>query len=271
MIKNKVHVVIVDFFKGEKLLDLLKCLDEQDAVFINVIVIDNSMSDDNFSVYSSFTSKSINIEFYQSPCNLGYSKACNIGATKASSDSDFILFLNPDIYIKDSRLIKEAIDSYLSLNNVGSLGVSQENPDGTYENVARSFPQISSLIVKRVPLLSKIFSDKLSKYLSVENTYNINSQLQPVDWLQSSFLLIDIKTWTELGGFNERYYIFMADVDIGKRIQDFMKYSYLDRSLVISADGVRSSNGGLKNIFSSKVLRLHIIDAIKYFLSRKNN
>jgi hypothetical protein len=85
-----------------------------------------------------------------------------------------------------------------------------------------------------------------------------------VDWLQSSFFVIRKNLWDEIGGFNEDYFLFMADSEI---CLEAWKRGYSVKFFAeteVSADGIRCSAGGIKTFFTSWVLRQHLKDAVKY-------
>jgi len=146
---------------------------------------------------------------------------------------------------------------------VGILGPRQINDDGTYAMNVRQFPNLFLQIIRRLSLRNIPF---LQKKVEADEMLKMDkAKTQEVDWLQSSFFVIRKKLWDEIGGFNEDYFLFMADSEIcleswkrGYSVEFFAETE-------VSADGIRCSAGGFKMFLKSWVLRQHLRDAIKYF------
>ena len=241
---------------------LLGQLDNQTLLPSSVAIIDNSPELELSRVCENNYRFSIEVKHF--PENLGYSKACNIGA---EGDWDYVIFLNPDIEIRDfeffTRLALRADD----LSAVGCIGVVQKNPDGSYEPVARKYPSIAAIAGKRIPSLRNFLGRAVDDYMqSYPVSYEPAASPIVVDWLQSSFLAVPREAWNTMGGFDERFFVFMADTEYGSRCKKYKVNSYLVRDLQVDADGVRSSSGGLSDILRKKTVRIHIRDAVKYYL-----
>lgn len=261
-----IKIVIVDYFKGRDVFNLLSSLYEFYGNDISISVIDNSCDNDNFMKYAVFNcnEKYPNISVYQSPENLGYSKACNMGA---KGNWDYALFLNPDIQFTDLNCISKLVSVFYEDTQIGCVGVSQKNPDGSYEKVARKYPTIKAILAKRLPFFTNLFSNNLRFYLdSYDNDYSQNKNPISVDWLQSSLLIVSRLVWDKIKGFDERFFVFMADVDFGRQCKKIGFKNILIRDLYVKADGLRSSSGGICDILSNKIVRIHIRDSIKYYL-----
>jgi N-acetylglucosaminyl-diphospho-decaprenol L-rhamnosyltransferase len=259
----KIKFVIVDYFKGELVKNLIEKLTAISEIDFDICVIDNSCSDVNFSYYDELSSLN-NVSIFKSTENLGYSKACNLGAQGAW---DYVFFLNPDIDIYNADCITRIIKVFSEDTKVGCVGICQKNPNGTFEPVARKFPNLFSILANRIKLFRVIFYRSLNRYLySFNNNFDSLEGFIEVDWLQSSFLCVSKECWHSVKGFDERFFVFMADVDFGKKCKMNSYMSVLLRSSYVLADGVRNSRGGFFNIFSSKSLRIHILDAFKYYL-----
>lgn len=255
-------VVIVNYGKGKAVKELLRQLSGQSLPPGSVAVVDNSPVCE--LQQSDCVGMRFDVSILAHPENLGYSKACNIGC---GGEWEYVVFLNPDIEIRDSGFSEKLFLQIGALANVGCVGVAQRNPDGSYERVARKFPSIPAIIGKRVPALRRLFSNSVNAYLGAYPCdYGPGSQPVSVDWLQSSFLVVPRLVWEKLGGFDERFFVFMADTEYGLRCRRHGLNSYLVRSLQVHADGVRSSAGGIMDIFRKKTIRIHLRDALRYYL-----
>jgi hypothetical protein len=71
------------------------------------------------------------------------------------------------------------------------------------------------------------------------------AKTQDVDWLQSSFICIRKDLWDNIGGFNEKYFLFMADAEICLESWKRKKKVQFFSDVEVLADGIRCSGGGL--------------------------
>ena len=96
---TNLSIVIVNYKTWSSLSLCLDSIKKQDNILIDVIVVDNNSDDhqiSNFKIQYNW------IEWVESSENLGFAKACNLGAHK--SNSDWILFLNPDTILEKNCL-----------------------------------------------------------------------------------------------------------------------------------------------------------------------
>ena len=90
-----------------------------------IVVVDNNSSDNSLCFIESFSQ----VNLIQAHENLGFGKACNLGALH--SESDFILFLNPD-----ARIYSDTLQEVLAFmkaeenSKVGICGVQLHNENG---------------------------------------------------------------------------------------------------------------------------------------------
>lgn len=265
----RISVSIVDYNKGLRLIDTLRYLDSQSvSKFMDVIVIDNSPDDLNHKCYSEFAKKcSLRTKIVR-PCkNIGYTVATN-----ASVDvlSDYVVIINPDIHLKNPNTIESCID-YLNLNpNVGIVGVQQQDDLGNIELVSRSYPDLITQISRRGgPLLKSIFKDRIENYENANA--NANGQAIAVDWLQSSFWVMKTNLWNSVGGLCSDYFLFMSEPEFSLRTKELGFEIVLLPNIVAFSDGIRCSGGSFMDIFKSKALQFHVLDAFKYYIKRFNS
>lgn len=257
----KYKVVIVNYNKAKLVGRLLQQLKVQTIPPVAVAIVDNSpycyIEKDIMKI------EDFNVELSHFPRNLGYSKACNLGC---KGDWDYVVFLNPDIEISNKSLFEKLLEKVQTVKDLGCAGVVQRNPDGTYERVARKFPSLFAILGKRVPFFKWLARKSVANYLeSYPCDYMPASDPIKVDWLQSSFLIVPKQVWRKCGGFDERFFVFMADTEYGARCRRNDLNSYLFRDLKVEADGLRSSAGGVVDVFRKRTIRIHLMDAFRYY------
>ena len=184
--------------------------------------------------------------------NLGFGKGHNTIIDRIKDQSDYHLILNPDIFFR-SIILEKLIDQLQKDTQLSVIAPKVCYPSGELQYTARKFPTILELFCRFFNLY-KIYTDK-KEYKDEE----ITAPFFP-DFIQGCFMLFKTKDFIELKGFDERYFMYMEDVDICRKIDLSGK-----RKLYFpAAEIIHSHRKG-----SSKELRLfciHISSIIKYFM-----
>jgi hypothetical protein len=171
-----------------------------------VIIVNNSPEDDLSCLENKFPVKLISNK------NKGFSNGNNVGAENSSGE--FLFFLNADTVIEDDFLTP-AIKS-LENKNFGALGFKLVNSDATFQ-ISFGY-KISFFNELKNKNLEKLTWNKDKTRLSkIEKDY---SELKNVDWVSGAALLIKKDVFNLVGGFDERFFMYMEDADICKRISD---------------------------------------------------
>lgn len=222
-------IIIVNF----NALNLLKkCLDSiQQNVTISyeIILIDNHSTDGSVAFIHKNYPK---IKFIENQENLGFSRANNQGLE--ISQGDYVLFLNNDTEVLPDSL--EKLLQFLQENpDVGAVGPQLFYPDGRFQHSTGWYPSIwnewkMKNIVKKLDAGDKTFLDKLAQQFQ---------QQQEVDWITGACILTRYDLVTELGGFDEKMFMFFEDVDLCKRIQNAgYRIVYFPEAKIIHHQGI---------------------------------
>ncbi len=267
----RVGVVILDFLKAQKVVKNIECIFTQKVsknIKIYISVVDNSCNAENAYILQQ------GVERYSDRCvldisekNIGYTKGNNRGVKnleKLCDTFEYLFIVNPDIETRNPDVFQKMITYLEEHKEVGIIGPRQVHKDGSYAMNVRQFPNLFIQIFRRLWLRYLPF---IKQAVERDEMQKMNkAQTQDVDWLQSSFIGIRKNIWDEIGGFNEDYFLFMADSEIclevwkrGYRVQFFSEVE-------VFADGIRCSGGGFIQFFKSWVLRQHLKDAWKYFI-----
>lgn len=146
--------------------------------------------------------------------NHGFAFANNRGIDAA--DARHVLFLNPDTEIREgefSRLLAQ-----VERRRPGAVGVKQVLPDGRFYPTMRRFPSVvnawgQALGAERLPppLGRRLRTRELDPRRYEDE--------RPCDWVTGSFLLCPGHVLAEVGGFDERFFLFAEEVDLCLRIK----------------------------------------------------
>ena len=258
--KILISVVIVDFFKAERVVhNVERILNQQGDFDTEVIIIENSMDSGNKKILSQYQDTD-NVTLIFNQQNNGYPRGSNQGAYLCNGD--YLLFVNPDIEWKSASTLADIVAIYNRDPEIGIVGTRQLNDDGSTPDTVRRFPNLLAQVVRRTSLRNWPLLKGVAEYYEyVEFDYFKSAN---VDWLQSSFMAISREVWGKIGGFDNRYFIFMADPDICYKCWELGYKVYYESEIVVGADGLRCSDGGFKDVFTNRILRFHIRDAFIY-------
>jgi N-acetylglucosaminyl-diphospho-decaprenol L-rhamnosyltransferase len=202
-----VDVVVVTYNPGDTITSFLQSAAGAEGV-ASITVVDNASRDDA----ARDAAAEADVAYVQTGRNAGYGTAVNIGALRGSAD--WILLSNADIVLEPGA-IAALLSVAQSDDAIGAVGPRVQEIDGTTYPSARPLPTLMlgaghALFAKRWPNNPWTRRYKL-------NLHPLGGEVD-AGWLSGSCLLVRRSVWEALGGFDERYFMFFEDVDLGRRI-----------------------------------------------------
>ncbi len=258
----KLSIIILDFAKSTRALENIAALLRQKTNFdFEIIVAVNAATDAKKQKFATLVSQP-KIKLIFNNENLGYPRGVNEAVKKASGE--ILAIVNPDIICREENALQNLVDFFGQNPEIGVLAPRQiRDTDGATEMTIRAFPKLSNQIARRTFLRRLPI---LRKRVAYDECRNLDlSQIQKVDWLQSSFWLVARDLWEKLDGLDERFFLFMSDPDFCRRAWEADKTVVFLPEVAVAADGVRYSSGGFLAFFQKWALRQHLRDAWKYY------
>ena len=182
--------------------------------------------------------------------NIGFGKAHNLVLNKINSD--FHLILNPDVdFLSD--VIPNLIKEIKSNSEVSFITPKVVYPNKDKQFVCRKHPTFFDLINRKL----KIFKTKIT-----ENEYQDNDLENPFypEFIHGCFMLFKTEDFKQLKGFDERYFLYMEDADICRKIDVLGKKKLFYPKIEITHQHQKGSSKSIKLFF------YHLSSAFKYFL-----
>ena len=210
-------------------------------------IIDNSPSNE-------FKNKIQNdsVEYIYSNKNIGFGKGHNSILHKLTSENKYHLILNPDVRFHP-EILEKLVLKMESNESFSMIAPRVLNSNNELLYTARRYPSLFELIFRFLGIFKKF---------TIRGEYknqNHKKSFSP-DFVQGSFMLFKTEDLLRLEGFDERYFMYMEDVDICRKIDLSGK-----RKLYFPAtEIIHTHRKG-----SSKEFRLffiHISSIIKYFI-----
>jgi len=138
--------------------------------------------------------------------NRGYGAALNAGTSGASAP--FLLLLNADVAINAAALQRFS-DHFQRLEGLGIVAPRLLSDDGTPQPSCRRFPTHTSLLWSRQSPLSHFSAYARGRYVLPEP-----SAFTLTDVVAGACMAIRREIWQELGGMDERFFLFAEDTDL---------------------------------------------------------
>lgn len=216
------------------------------GVPISVHIFDNGNSIDlkEFSI-------SMGFHYHSLGYNIGFGRGHNYIFNTLDPNIEYILFLNPDVFLNGSDLHK-ILSVHSSNKNCGLLSPKLIYQDGSLQNICRILPNPVQLIRRR---FSKI-SNELGNidFTRLKN----ESGLVEVPFIHGACIFVRYKVFKEVGGFDPRYFLYMEDLDLCRKIQAKNSVCYFPEVSAIHCH----EKGSYKSL---KLLIFHLISALRYF------
>ncbi|KOG29408.1 glycosyltransferase family 2 protein [Streptomyces resistomycificus] len=235
-----VDVVIVNWNAGRHLGDCLRSVvraDRSELEVARIVVVDNASGDDSLQGLSA---ADIPLDVVRNPRNRGFAVACNQGAARC--DSDLLLFLNPDTELyPDSLAVVARVLRSPPEDHIGIFGGLMVDERGNPQISCSRFPTLRVYLGKMTGL------DRVAPALFPSHHVRPRELTGsgPVDQVIGAFFLVRRPVFEELHGFDERYFLYLEDVDFAWRARraGWLSY-YVEQARVHHAGQVSSSQLG---------------------------
>lgn len=186
------------------------------------------------------------------PVNRGFGAGHNESFLRFKNQSNFILICNPDISFSQGEIDK--LYNYSLESNLALAIPKVVYPDGTLQHGCKLLPTPSQLFMRR--FLYRISQKKNALYELHHADY---SRPFFAPSLSGCFILISNEALREVKGFDERFFLYLEDVDLSRRVcSTGLGVRYCPCATVVH-ESQRRSYTNLKFLF------LHINSAIRYF------
>jgi N-acetylglucosaminyl-diphospho-decaprenol L-rhamnosyltransferase len=203
-------VVTVTYSPGPHLDRFLATLSHATERPVTVIMADNGSTD---GAPENAVKRYPNVRLLRTGGNLGYGTAVNRAVAEITPESEFVVVANPDVQWGPGSIdvLLEAAERW---PRAGSLGPLIRDPDGSVYPSARHLPSVI-----RGGMHAVVGPFWKSNPWTVEyRQERTEPSERPVGWLSGSCLLLRRTAFEEISGFDERYFMYMEDVDLGDRL-----------------------------------------------------
>lgn len=188
--------------------------------------------------------------------NVGFGAGHNLILYKIKGLSDCHLVLNPDVSFRE-HVIPNLMKALNKDEEVVLIAPRVLFPNGNHQYTCRRYPDFSELLLRYIGLPSSKVQCGEYKDRDLSKPFN-------PDVLHGCFLLLKTAYFEALKGFDERYFLYMEDVDLCRKIDTIGKKKlYFPDEIIFHVLKRRSSR-------DIKLFIIHLISAVKYYFKWNN-
>ena len=202
--------------------------------------------------------------FLKEEKNIGFGRSVNRALERATGEVVFIM--NADLIIPRPQELDGLINYIKENEDVGIVAPRLSNFDNTLQYSAFQFYTPLIIFLRRTVLGKFEFGKKRLKAFLLQGQVEKTKKPMSVDWVMGSALVTKVQHLDRVGFFDERYFMYMEDVDLCKRFwKQGLKVVYHPTFKMYHFHGKASKRGNPFSALLNKYLYIHFISAIKYF------
>lgn len=220
------------------------------ALHVHLYIIDNSADCHALTVCDD-----PRITYIFNGRNLGFGAAHNIALRSSIAKARYHVVLNPDVYF--GQVLPQLFHFATSHPEIGLLMPKVLHPDGSIQHLCKLLPTPADLFIRRFlpQSLKHLVQDRLDRYEFRNRNYN---SLLSVPFLSGCFMMINCAALAQVGVFDERFFMYLEDVDLCRRIHQHFDTIYFPQVSIFH----HYKKGSYRSI---RLLTRHILSALLYF------
>lgn len=186
------------------------------------------------------------VEIIHSGVNLGYGGGHN-QYLKQSSDSNYHLILNPDVVLAPD-FINQGLVFLARESDVVAVAPYVENERGEPTFLCKRYPTVLDLWLRGFmpSFIQSCFGRRLAHY-QMQDVYENKRVDKDIPIISGCCMLLRSRVFRELGGFDERFFLYFEDFDLSLRMAEKGRVAY-NPALRIRHLGGFSAQKGLWHI-----------------------
>ncbi|MCP5053524.1 MAG: glycosyltransferase family 2 protein [bacterium] len=249
-------ISIVTFNNEDSIQQALESIGQSNLRPVSVVVVDNDSHDKTRDIVASrFPGVTLKLSK-----NTGFGSAHNTAIREIQGSADYPaeyhLVMNPDVSFGPD-VLEKLVDFMDRHREVGLVMPKVLYPDKSTQHLCKQLPTPFDLIGRRfIPgFLKPLWGKRLARYEFRHKDYN---QTMEVPHLSGCFMMLRSEVFEQVGVFDERFFLYLEDVDYSRRIHQKYKTLYYPEVEILH----HYHKGSYKRW---KHLKYHIVSAARYF------
>lgn len=190
----KLSVVTVAYYSQDVLGGFLESV-RTAAPDAEVIIVNNAPSDTGVDRYAA----NDRVQVITANGNIGFGRGCNLGV--ASARGEWLLLVNPDVRVSEIALPARATGPF-------GIGAAQLD-DGTGHYLSGCRPEPS--------IIEDWHHEVFRRFLPRRVSSVVTGRSRTAGWAYGALALLRVDEFRDLGGFDDRYFLYQEDRDLGAR------------------------------------------------------
>lgn len=190
-----------------------------------IYLVDNNSSDETIEIIRRIEG---NIEIVEMGINKGFGYGHNAVMDRINSEYHFIV--NPDIIIENENQIRKMIYFLENNNDVGLLSPLMLNTDLSIQYLCKRNPSVFDMLIRRIS--SSLFTKRQDRYVMKKTGYD---KIMKIDYAPGSFMVFRTEVFKKMNGFDDRFFMYLEDADITRRVNQISKAIFFPEARVIHA------------------------------------
>ena len=247
--KRNISISLVLYHNSVSDIQRLLASIEMIKVDFDFYIVDNSQNENLSNLFSSKE----NYFYTKLDENEGFARGHNRILKKIKDQYKYHLIINPDVYFEND--VVTPLFEYLendpeAVQIVPKILNEDESIQFTYKIEPRPFDLIARRFLPKNWYLAR--KEQLSKQIS------LNGVVTEIPIMSGCFMFFKTKILDEIGYLDERFFLYMEDIDFSKRISEKYKSVYYPHVHIYHKHTQGSYN-------DKKLMRRHMASAIKYY------
>jgi N-acetylglucosaminyl-diphospho-decaprenol L-rhamnosyltransferase len=252
-------IIIINWNSGTQLrrcLESVAAADRRGFELRRVSVVDNASSDQSACALGDLP---LPLVCVRNTTNRGFAAACNQAAV--DSPATYLLFLNPDTVVAaDSLRTPVAFLERSDNATVGIAGVQLVEKDGVVSRSCARF-LTPGMIIRKMLGLDRVLASRFPSQFMADWDHRDSRE---VDHVTGAFFLVRREVFRSLGGFDERFFVYLEDLDFSLRAKRAgWRTYYLTSSAAYHRGGGTSEQIKARRLYYA--LRSRVLYAYKHF------
>jgi GT2 family glycosyltransferase len=199
----------------EEIAELLQSL-SRTHLAIEITLVDNSETPELRACTESGIARYIHV-----PSNVGFGGGHNLAIQTTLTRAPYQAVINPDISFK-SDILQELYDFMEQYPDIGQVMPAIYNTDGTEQRLAKRLPTPFDLFLRRFfgAFGKRVFSRQWDRYETRDLDLSVPCEIA---CLSGCFMFMRSDVLQKVGLFDERFFLYMEDVDLCRRIGSVSK------------------------------------------------
>ena len=203
--------VVVNYQSGTLLSDCVDALDaDHSGGPVEVVVVDNGSADGSID---ELRARRPDTTVIRPGANLGYGRAANLGI--AATRAPIVAVINPDAILRPGSAAT-VLAAFAADEAVAVVGPKIVNVDGTTYPSARHAPDVQVAVGHAVLGTIRPRNRYTAQYRQLDRDPDVARE---ADWVSGAALWFRRDALDRVGGWDERYFLFLEDVDVCRAIR----------------------------------------------------